>query len=198
ALEGWPGPASPERWRAWRLGPLLGLLLVGAAFNAVSVHRLNAKMSYSRWGLDTVAYLRKFASDRIKVGRWLRRHVPKDTVLSVGGAGAIVYASRLKAIDSYGLNDAWIAHHGPRNGDRPGHSKSAPQSYILGKKPDLMCHRAHHQDWGYRPAAPEASYWRGQGYGWVCIDPPDLHPRNYCCLKRLARDLSVWPAERGP
>ena len=191
------GRAEFDSWRASRFVPT-ALLLVGAfAANAVWLHRDNRKLRYHRWGLDTVAYLRKFAADRIKVGRWLREKVPADTYLSVGGAGAIVYASRLRALDTFGLNDRWIAHQGPRTGDRPGHSKSAPGWYIDKQRPDLMCHRAQHQDWPYRPNAGERAYWRRKGYAWVCIDPPGLRPRYYCCLKRLDRDLGVWPAERS-
>ncbi|MBW2731490.1 MAG: hypothetical protein JRH20_03800 [Deltaproteobacteria bacterium] len=185
-----------DSWRPTRFVPVLVVLLGLGVLNAFVLHRVNAKMRYHRWGLDTVGYLRKFAADRVLVGRWLRDRVPKDTFLAVGGAGAIVYASRLRALDTFGLNDTWIAHKAPRSGDRPGHSKSAPQSYILKQKPDLMCHRARHQDWPYKPPASEARSWRRQGYKWVCIDPPGLRPRNYCCLKRLDRDLGVWPAEK--
>lgn len=189
------GARAADSWRLSRFAPVLALLLVGGVLNAVWVHRINAKLSYRRWGLDTVAYLRKFADDRVAVGRWLRKRVPPDTYLAVGGAGAIVYASRLKALDTFGLNDAWIAHNVRNHGGRPGHSKSAPDHYIFSQKPDLMCHRARHQDWPYRPSAGEAAMWRARGYRWVCIDPRGLRPRYYCCLKRLDKDLGVWPAE---
>lgn len=173
---------------------LTGLLVA----NSVGRYGDNQKLAYYRWGLDTIAYLRKFADDRILIGRWMRRNLPRDTFLAVGGAGAIVYASRLRSLDTFGLNDLWIAHNMPRTGDRPGHTKSAPEHYILQQKPDLMCHQAKHQDWPYRPPAHEAQYWRSRGYGWVCIAPEGLRPSHYCCLKRLSRDLGPWPAETGP
>ncbi|PID38889.1 MAG: hypothetical protein CSB49_03115 [Proteobacteria bacterium] len=188
------GDRPADSWRLSRVAPILILLLVGSSINARYLHQLNSKMSYTRWGLDTVAYLRKFASDRIMVGRWLRRHLPKSAYLAVGGAGAIVYASRLKALDTFGLNNKWIAHNVPQSSHRPGHGKSAPQHYILSQKPDLMCHRARHQDWAYRPNASEAAHWRRQGYQWVCVPPRGLRPSHYCCLKRIDRDLRVWPA----
>jgi hypothetical protein len=189
--------SAADAWSPLRFGcvtvPLVALLIV----NSVGLFRENQKQSYRRWGLDTIAYLKKFADDRIKVGTWMRRNLPAETYLAVGGAGAIVYASRLKALDTFGLNDKWIAHNTPRAGDRPGHTKFAPEHYILKERPDLMCHQAKHQDWPYKPPGGRDAYWRSRGYGWVCIGPPGLRPAYYCCLKRLGRDLGPFPAEEG-
>jgi len=187
---------SADRYHPLRFW-ITATVLVGAlCVNAVGVYRENQKLTYYRWGLDTIAYLKKFADDRILVGRWMRRNLPKSTYLAVGGAGAIVYASRLRALDTFGLNDLWIAHNMPRTGDRPGHTKSAPEHYILQQRPDLLCHQAKHQDWPYRPPGGADPYWRARGYGWVCISPRGLRPSSYCCLKRLDRDLGPWPPEQ--
>ena len=187
---------APDDWSPVRFATVALLLIGLLIYNSVGTYRQNQKQTYHRWGLDTIAYLDKFAADRIKVGNWLRRNLPKQTYLAVGGAGAIVYASRMKALDTFGLNDRWIAHNTPRTGDRPGHTKSAPEHYILKERPDLLCHQAKHQDWPYRPSGGDP-YWRSRGYGWVCIDPPGLRPRYYCCLKRLDKELGPFPAERG-
>jgi len=192
-VERWGG--APRGWHPLRFGVVLAVLVALLSINSLHRYRDNQKPTYYRWGLDTIAYLRTFADDRIKVGRWMRRHLPRDTYLAVGGAGAIVYASRLRALDTFGLNDAWIAHSLGRTGDRPGHTKSAPEHYILQQKPDLMCHQARHQDWPHTAPDP---YWRSRGYGWVCIAPDGLRPSNYCCLKRLDRELGPWPAEKAP
>ncbi|MCC6747026.1 MAG: hypothetical protein IT371_05160 [Deltaproteobacteria bacterium] len=192
-----PRAASPEVWRASRLLPVAALLLGLLSWSAVGLHRDNQKPSYYRWGLDTVAYLKRFADDRVLLGNWMRRNLPKDTYLAVGGAGAVVYASRLKALDAFGLSDRWIAHHGPRSGDRPGHSKFAPEEYVLKERPDLICHIGHHQDEPYQPSPGEAALWRARGYAWVCLEPPGLSPRYYCCLKRLDRTLGPFPSEVG-
>jgi hypothetical protein len=184
-------------WRPLRMALtaalMVGLLLV----NSVGLYRENQKLAYHRWGLDTMAYLDRFAADRIRVGTWMRKNLPLDTYLAVGGAGAIVYASRLRALDTFGLNDLYIAHGTPPVGDRPGHTKIAPESYLLKMRPDLMCHQAKHQDVRYRPPPHEELYWRHRGYGWVCLDPPGLRPAFYCCLKRLDRALGPFPAEVG-
>jgi hypothetical protein len=194
-VERWPRRA-PDTTRPLRLGITAAILVALLATNSVALYRVNQKLAYHRWGLDTIAYLKKFADDRILVGTWMRRNLPKDTYLAVGGAGAIVYASRLRSLDTFGLNDLWIAHNTPRAGDRPGHTKSAPEHYILKQRPDLMCHQAKHQDWPYRSNPPDP-YWRSRGYGWVCIAPPGLRPSHYCCLKRLDRELGPFPAEEG-
>lgn len=186
---------AADRYHPLRFWITATVLAGALAVNAAGVYRENQKLTYYRWGLDTIAYLRKFADDRILVGRWMRRNLPEGTYLAVGGAGAIVYASRLRALDTFGLNDQWIAHNMPRTGDRPGHTKSAPEHYILQQRPDLLCHQAKHQDWPYRPPGGVDPYWRARGYGWVCITPRGLRPSSYCCLKRLDRDLGPWPPE---
>lgn len=191
------GPRAPDRWSPPRLGVTAVVVVTLLVANSVLLHRENQKLAYHRWGLDTIAYLKKFADDRIKVGTWMRRNLPKDTTLAVGGAGAIVYSSRFKALDTFGLNDEWIAHNTPRRGHRPGHTKFAPEHYILGKRPDLMCHQAKHQDWPHNPGPGGDRYWRSRGYDWVCIEPGNMRPRYYCCLKRLDRDLGPFVAKEG-
>ncbi len=195
AAEG--GLRAPDAWRASRFVPVAALLVGLAVWNSVLLKRESERPAYRRWGLDTVSYLDRFAADRILVGRWMRKHLPPDTYLAVGGAGAIVYASRLKALDTFGLNDRFIAHRTPPVGDRPGHMKTAPDDYLMREKPDLMCHQAHHQDVPYQPPPFEELHWRARGYRWVCLDPPGLRPAYYCCLKRLDRALGPWPAEVG-
>jgi hypothetical protein len=203
---------APDQWRPARM-LICGALVLGLLVaNSVHLYRVHHKLQARRWGWDTIAYLKKFADDRILIGTWIRHNLPRDTYLAVGGAGAIVYASRCKALDTFGLNDAWIAHNTPKVGDRPGHGKTAPESYLEREKPDLMCHQARHQDWPYRPDPGEQQMWRSRGYKWVCINPnglppyqrpPELpagyklRPSYYCCLKRLDRDLGPWPAERS-
>lgn len=192
------GKRRPDiHWRPWRMVPITALLLIGLTINSIGLYRDNQKLSYYRWGLDTVAYLKKFADDRVSIGKWMRKHLPPDTYVAVGGAGAIVYASRLKALDSFGLNDVYIAHQTPMVGDRPGHGKSAPDAYVFRKQPDLLCYIAKHQGVPYQPSPDEEQYWRSRGYHWVCLNPPGLTPPYYCCLKRLTRELGPFHAQVG-
>ena len=200
---------AADDWRPLRMTITAALVLGLLVFNSVLLYRQNQKLSYYRWGLDTIAYLRKFADDRILVGTWMRHNLPRDTYLAVGGAGAIVYASQFKSLDTFGLNDKWIAHETPRVGDRPGHTKSAPDHYILQQKPDILCHQAKTPDYNSKPGPGwQVEMWRDRGYGWICIDPSSLSPAQhppeldpefrlrpsyYCCLKRLDKKLGPFP-----
>ena len=191
------GPRDPGAWRPLRMALVTLAVVAGGIVNSVGLYRDNQKMAYHRWGLDTIAYLKKFADDRIIIGGWMRKHLPKDTYITVGGAGATVYASRLRALDAFGLNDSWIAHNVPAGSTRPGHSKFAPQSYVLKQKPDLICHIGKHQDYLYRPPAHEVRRWGRLGYRWVCLNPKGVRPEYYCCLKRKDRDLGPLIIEVG-
>ncbi|MCA9668215.1 MAG: hypothetical protein KC503_21630 [Myxococcales bacterium] len=199
-VERFPRPWSRERagFHAPRFA-VVALLLVGLGIvNSAGLYRANKKLRYHRWGLDTIAYLKKFADDRVIIGNYMRKHLPKDTYYSVGGAGASVYASRLKALDAFGLSDEWIAHHVPAGSSRPGHSKFAPEHYVMRRKPDLLCHIGKHVDYLYRPRRWEVQSWRRKGYRWVCLNPPNVRPRYYCCLKRIDRDLGPYLIEANP
>ena len=174
---------------------LLPLILTA---NSYRVHKDQMSLRYYRWGLDTVAYLKKFSEDRIKIGTWMREHFPADTYLAVAGAGAVVYASRLKTLDVLGLTDERIAHQaGPQSAGRPGHAKSASQHYLLEEKPDLMCQWAKRGPSRYRASESKERYWRDRGYHWVCLDPEGLEPTYYCCLKRMDKTLGPFSAELG-
>jgi arabinofuranosyltransferase len=162
------------RGRAWlrfAAPALLGL----AVWNAVRVDRATLRFVGARDGIDSIGYLKKFADDRVLVGRWMRENLPSDTFVAVGGAGALPYASGLRALDSFGLCDAYIAHHVRPAGDRPGHTKVAPLGYLLQRRPDLVCF----------PPYPGL---RDHGYQRACMRPAGLD-EPYCCLKRADRKL---------
>lgn len=147
-------------------------------------------------GMESVAFMRKFAQDRVKVGRWLRAHVKRPgALMAVGGAGAIVYHSKLRAIDSFGLSDLWIAHHARPVSHRPGHQKRAPLHYILSRKPDILCYPGlvRLQSWEYRPPRHERRRWARRGYRYFCATPAGLTPSHYCCLYRVGRGLGLHP-----
>lgn len=146
-------------------------------------------------GMESVAFMKKFADDRVLIGRFLRRRVPKDAWIAVGGAGAIVFASGLRAIDSFGLCDLKVAHQKRTQSHRPGHQKRASLGYILSRHPDIICTPGivRLQDWEYRPGPAERARWERRGYQYFCANPPGLHPSHYCCLMRIDRDLGLEP-----
>jgi hypothetical protein len=53
-------------------------------------------------------------------------------------AGAIPYYSRLETVDMFGLNDKWVARNGVLFGDRPGHQRLAPFSYLMQRRVNLL------------------------------------------------------------
>jgi arabinofuranosyltransferase len=185
------------------IGLALALALAGDARVRVAADR--AKPSGwldGRW--EGVTAMAGFAAVGLAVGRWMREHLPEDTLVTVGAAGAVPYASRLPTIDAFGLTDPVIAHHPelrPIVGERarPGHQVFAPASYVRERDPDLLCHVGWRG--ARRPREHEAQASFRSGYAWACIEIEDVadpvEPTRvidraiYCC--RRPRDRIVGP-----
>lgn len=192
ARRGWPGRAWPV------LRAVLVLLALGLASQAPSRVALDRAKPWidGRW--EGVMGMDRFARERVAAGSWMRDHLPPDTLVTVGAAGAMPYAAGVQIIDAYGLVDPELASTvEPLVGDRarPGHQIQAPRSYIQARDPDLLCHLG----W-VGPGVPPARAARRRGggaYRWACIpvgavdDPysPDGRREvgNYCCLQPLDR-----------
>jgi len=73
------------------------------------------------------------------VGEWLREHAASDTLIATNTAGSIPFYSKLRTIDTLGLNDETIAHrYLPSVGSgSPGHEKGDGK-YVLSRKPDIV------------------------------------------------------------
>ncbi len=187
----------------WTFVPLSALLVVLFAARSTTLdNRTLRTLKVRSTGYDgaydnmeTVAFMKRFARDRVLVGRWLRQRVPADALMAVGGAGAIVYHSGLPAIDSFGLSDLYVAHHVRAVHHRPGHQKRAPLSYVLRRRPDILCSPGlvRMQDWEYRPRRAERRRWDRRGYRYFCANPLGLYPSHYCCLMRTDRELGLTP-----
>lgn len=92
------------------------------------------------------------------VGEWMRRELPAETRIAVNAAGALVYYSKLPALDMLGLNDLHIAHRDmPGMGSGiPGHEKGDGR-YVLQQAPDLIQlgdPRGWHPDLPGKPPPP--------------------------------------------
>jgi arabinofuranosyltransferase len=60
-------------------------------------------------------------------------------LIAVGGAGCLPFRSELPALDMFGLNDAYIAHHPPPDmGHGPIGHELGDGGYVLSRKPDLI------------------------------------------------------------
>lgn len=145
-------------------------------------------------GIDTPGYLRYYTEDRAAIGRWLGKNVQPDDYQVVGGAGAQVYYAGIRALDSFGLSDAYVAHKVPPVSVRPGHQKFAPIDYVLSRKPTILTYNVYRiLDEPYRPTPGEVSYWRGLGFHYVSVQIPGLSKPWYSFLKRIDRRLGPLP-----
>ncbi len=157
-----------------------------------------------RW--EGVRAMDHFALERLHAGAWMGENLPPETLITVGAAGALPYASMLPTIDAYGLVDPAIARLPgvkPLVGERarPGHQIGAPLSYLRERDPDLFCHVGFV---GPRRPTPAQARRRGLGGGfvWACVEPdPVAHPREpggivggnyYCCLRPRARRVGPF------
>jgi hypothetical protein len=187
-----------------RLDALRGRTAIAALFvasfalaSARLTHRANTVLTDDPVGsgVDTPAYLRRFAYDRALIGKWFAQVVRPGDSMSVGGAGAQVYYAGVPAVDAFGLNDAFVAHSVPAVSSRPGHQKWAPESYLLSRGLTILCHTYHIGAAPYVPGAAEAAHWRKRGWRWVSARVPGLEPPYYSFLLRRDRALGPIAAE---
>ena len=182
-----------------------------------------ASTTYGRWREDLatptgwlggrwegVAAMDRFARERVHVGRWMADHLPTDTWLTVGAAGALPYTSGLQAVDVFGLTDPWprrVPTLRPSSRGRPGHQLMAPLAELRVHDPDLYCHLGHV---GPKVPPQAAAVTRGLGpeVRWACVTPgPVADAReasgvldlgNYCCLRPRGRVVGPFRDESGP
>lgn len=160
------------------------------------------------FGFEGVQAMDRFARVRLAAGERLAAEVPPDTWISVGAAGALPYASRLPAFDSYGLVDPGVLEVAEPNtgkGARPGHQLHAPLAYVRAREPDLMCHIGWEAP--RPPTSRDAHRRAGRGWAWACVETgpiPDprsedatLESRWYCCLRPADRFEHLDPAAKG-
>jgi arabinofuranosyltransferase len=180
-----------------RLGtwiPAIAFFMIGAGYVAGSMHTNRQALTHigADNGIDTPAYLKKYAEERIPPGQWLGKYRRPDDIMSVGGAGVIPYYSEIPSYDVFGLVDATIAHD-PRMtvSNRPGHQKWGSDEYILSRKPTLMTHR-----YCLGSSCPVDNGWIPPGYEWVRATTTGYGKGTsyYSFLKRRDRAFGPFPA----
>ena len=167
-----------DRFTFLRRNKWAKISLGGAIVLAFALSQARLTLASTRWGnwssergIDTPVYLNAFARDRKAIGMHMHNcFLPADFSI-VGGAGAQVYASRMRAVDVFGLVSKEIAHHAPRTRPRPGHNKWASNEMLLKYQPDFVfsCYSIHANPrkplWNCNP-----SFWHQRGY-----EPVTLH-----------------------
>lgn len=174
---------------------LASLAMLHLANTAIVDHRALTSIGAER-GIDTPGYLRHYAADRAAIGKWLGQHAQPDDYQVVGGAGAQVYYAGIRALDSFGLCDAYVARKTPPLSTRPGHQKFAPLDYVLSRQPPptILTYNVYRiAAVPYQPDAAEAAAWRARGYHFVSVQIPGLSLPWYSFLKRIDRALGPLP-----
>jgi arabinofuranosyltransferase len=162
----------------------LALLLALAGSNARLTQR-SLEVS-SADGVDSIGWLKMFVEQTAAIGRYLQSAYPPDTSLATTAAGVIPYYSNMKTLDLLALNDAWTAHNVEGHSRRPGHSKSAPEPYVLQWAPDLLIWHPRIAPQQPRPAGHEERYWRERGYRFRYAQVPGLQPPFWSYYERTA------------
>lgn len=174
----------------WPAVALAGVAVAGAFVSgSAKVSHTAATHVGADNGIDTPAYLKKYADERVAIGKWFGQHVRPDDLMTVGGAGVIPYYAGVRAFDVFGLVDETIAHDPTMTrDDRPGHQKWGDDRYMLSRNPTLI---THYYCLG-GPCGQEQIQFAG--YEWVRAPIPGVY---YSFMKRADRSLGPLPA-RSP
>jgi arabinofuranosyltransferase len=190
--------ARPWTKHAWAV--LVALLLLASAARIparLEADRADAHLHLDDHlpGFESVDAMHRFAVVRLAAGRLLAERVPEDTLLTVGAAGAMPYASMLPALDSYGLVDPGVvASTKPRTqGARPGHQLHASIDYMKSHGPDLMCHVGYAGERLPPPGLDRRMAAGREWTGWACVETGPIADARadggviashvYCCLR---------------
>jgi arabinofuranosyltransferase len=155
---------------------ILSLLLVLLTTNAWYQHHQALKVGSTR-GVDSIGWLKQFSEQCSEIGKWIDQNAPVDTRLATTAAGALPYYAKRYTVDLLGLNDAWIAHHVPAHGTRPGHTKSAPFRYPIDKQVNYLI---YHPNIMSAPTRAPEQYMRALkpfGFEWKNIKVPQMQPQ---------------------
>jgi arabinofuranosyltransferase len=117
-------------------------------------------------GIEPLGWTRLYARRWAAIGRWIAAHAERDDWMAVGAAGAMPYFAGIANLDTFGLCDAWVAHEGPIVGNRPGHQRFAPESYILSKAPVFLLIGNDYSSDEPRPLRRDRR-WEQRGYVWA-------------------------------
>jgi arabinofuranosyltransferase len=197
---------------AYAMSAALGLGLAGGlAREARQIHARDrstgAKWLEGKW--EGVTAMHRFAAVGLAAGSWMHRHLPPDTWLAVGAAGALPYAAELPAVDVFGLTAPGVSTMSIApvgGGGRPGHQIVAPVSYVLGRDVDLLCNAGFRGT--RRPKPNETLPAFRRGYRWACIDLGRIEdrtdptgfmaPQFYCCRRPQGRTVGPFGTPEEP
>jgi len=89
-------------------------------------------------GIEPFGWTRLYALRWAALGRWVSSLAQSDDWMAVGAAGAMPYYAGISNLDTFGLCDEFVAHHGAVVASRPGHQRFAPFGYIMRRRPTFV------------------------------------------------------------
>jgi len=132
-LLAWGWSYASVGWRQPARLACLSVVLAAFGVSGVQAYRDQAPSYYYDVG---------FARAWGKVGRWLERHTPPDTVVAAIVPGALGYHSRRPIIDMLGLTDRMVSLHGSIYPEAAhGHARYYTD-YIFDRRPDLVVYHS--------------------------------------------------------
>ena len=174
-----------QNWNQSRIRLSLGasILVIALSIHVSEVDRRSMKVG-SEGGVDSIGWLKMFTEQCSHIGIWLETNAPADASLATTAAGIIQFYSKLYSVDILGLNDEWVAHNVQPRGNRPGHTRSAPLSYLLEKEVDYMIFHPSMSERRPRKGKAEIRSWKSRGYQWTTEQVPGLVPPWWGFWKR--------------
>lgn len=168
---------------------VMALIAFAASQAALTARSLRRDRLASDRGIDPPAFLIVYTQDRAAIGRALAPCLRADDFSIVGGAGALPYFARMRAIDVFGLVSDRVAHGEPRVRARAGHTKWGSDSVLASYQPTYVhsCYALHREPGA--PALPCAAPWLARGFEIVTLHVPELAQSGtyYSFLARRGR-----------
>jgi arabinofuranosyltransferase len=116
---------------------LVGTLIVGSLSHALTFRGVGAIESVRGLEAHVVGEEDNWRQVGVALGEQFHSARPAPSIATTA-VGAIPYYSALPTVDMLGLTDPWVARHGIRVGERPGHRRLATTSYLVSRNVNLV------------------------------------------------------------
>ncbi len=167
--------SQPGRAWKWRSGLAAATLVAALAVQNWGLTQKSLEIGSDR-GVDSIGWLKMFVGQTTAIGKYIHSAYPPDTTLATTAAGVIPFYAQHRTLDLLALNDVYTAHNVTSSGRRPGHSKSAPEPYVLKWAPTLLIRHPRIAKAPPNPSARERQYWKRRGYKFAYAKVPGLEP----------------------
>jgi len=97
-----------------------------------------AEETRAKHGIEPLGWTKLYTLRWAAMGRWVASLAEPHEWMAVGAAGAMPYHARISNLDTFGLCDEFVAHHGAIVASRPGHQRFAPNDYIVRRRPTFI------------------------------------------------------------